>query len=316
MPRPLRIEYPGAIYHVMNRGDRRGKIFKNDNDRRLFVATLEEVCAKAEWQVHAWCLMSNHFHLVVETPQPNLVAGMKWLLGIYTKRFNIRHKVCGHLFAGRYKALIVEGSGNGYLRTVCDYVHLNPARAKLLRAKAPIESFRWSSYRAYLAEPGARPVWQRVDRLLGEHGIQVDSAAGRREFAKRMELRRSEEARTDYRSVRRGWYLGSEEFAKELIAAAVGRVGPSHYAERRRETEQEKAEGIVREELKRAGWQESDLPTQPKGARPKVATALRLRKETTLTLRWIADRLEMGSWTYVSNLLSAERTARKGSLCQ
>jgi REP-associated tyrosine transposase len=222
----------------------------------------------------------------------------------------------GHFFSGRYKALIVDGSGNGYLRTVCDYVHLNAARAKLLPAEAPIESFRWSSYGAYLAEPGARPVWQRVDRLLGEHGIQVDSAAGRREFAKRMELRRSEEARTDYRSVRRGWYLGSEQFAKELIAAAVGRVGPSHYSERRREAEQEKAERIVREELKRAGWQESDLPTQPKGARPKVAAALRLRKETTLTLRWIADRLEMGSWTYVSNLLSAERTARRPTLCQ
>ena len=98
-------------------------------------------------------------------------------------------------------------------------------------------------------------------------------------------------------SVRRGWHLGSEEFAKELIAAAVGRVGRSHYSRRRRETEQEKAEGIVREEHRRAGRQESDLPTQPKGARPKAAAALRLRKETTLTLRWIADRLGMGRWT-------------------
>jgi hypothetical protein len=164
--------------------------------------------------------------------------------------------------------------------------------------------------------PAHVPVWQRVDRLPGEHGIQVGSVAGRRGFAKRMELRRSEEARTDYRSVRRGWYLGSEAFAKELSAAAVGRVGPSHYSERRRETEQAKAERIVREELKRAGWQEKDLPTQPKGAGPKVATALRLRKETTLTLRWIAARLKMGSWTYVSNLLSAQRTALKGTVCQ
>src|SRR5580765_3893128 len=92
-------------------------------------------------RVHAWCLMRNHFHLVIETPLPNLVAGMKWLLGVYTKRFNIRHKLCGHLFAGRYKALIVDGSGNGYLRTVCDYVHLNPVRAKLLKPAALLESF-------------------------------------------------------------------------------------------------------------------------------------------------------------------------------
>ena len=316
MPRPLRIEYPGALYHVMNRGDRREDIFRDNRDRRLFLSTLEEVCVKAAWQVHAWCLMSNHFHLVLETPQPNLVAGMKWLLGIYTKRFNIRHKLCGHLFAGRYKALIVDGSGNGYLRTVCDYVHLNPARAKLLRPEAPLERFPWSSYGAYLNAPGGRPGWLRVDRLLGEHGIQKDSPAGRREFAKRMELRRTEEARSDYRSVRRGWYLGSEEFAQELIAAAVGQVGPSHSAARRHETEQEKAQKIVREELERAGWGEKDLPRQPKGARPKVAAAWRLRHETTLSLKWIAERLQMGSWTYVSNLLSAERNHPRSKLCQ
>jgi len=125
-------------------------------------------CGKTEWQVHAYCLMRNHFHLVLETPQPNLVLGMKWLLGVYTKRFNIRHKLCGHLFAGRYKALVVEGSGNGYLRTVCDYVHLNPVRAKLLPPEVALESYSWSSYPEYLKPAGQRPGWLRVDRLLGE----------------------------------------------------------------------------------------------------------------------------------------------------
>ena len=124
MSRQLRLEYPGAIYHVMNRGNQRNKIFRNDGDRELFLSALEEACRKTGWQVHAFCLMDNHFHLVVETPEGNLVAGMKWWLGVYTKRYNIRHKTCGHLFAGRYKSLVVEGSGNGYLRTVCDYVHL------------------------------------------------------------------------------------------------------------------------------------------------------------------------------------------------
>ena len=136
MPRQLRLEYPGAIYHVMNRGDRREDIFLDDGIGSGFWPRLGEACAKTDWQVHAYCLMRNHFHLVMETPQANLVAGMKWLLGVYTKRFNIRHKLCGHLFAGRYKALIVDGSGNGYLRTVCDYVHLNPVRAKLLKPAA------------------------------------------------------------------------------------------------------------------------------------------------------------------------------------
>ena len=157
MPRQLRLEYPGAIYHVLNRGDRREDIFEDDQDRERFLATLAQACRKTEWQVHAWCLMGNHFHLVVETPQPNLVAGMKWLLGVYTKRFNIRHKLCGHLFAGRYKALHVDGSGSGYLRTVSDYVHLNPVRAQLIKPGAPLEDFRWSSYGQYLKSPGQRP---------------------------------------------------------------------------------------------------------------------------------------------------------------
>ena len=123
MTRKLRVQYPGAIYHVMNRGNHRENIFLDDEDRACFLSTLAEACRKTEWGVLAYCCMPHHFHLVVETPQGNLVAGMKWLLGVYTKRFNIRHKLCGHLFAGRYKALIVEGNGDGSLATVCDYVH-------------------------------------------------------------------------------------------------------------------------------------------------------------------------------------------------
>ncbi len=304
MPRKLRIQYPGAIYHVMNRGDRREDIFQDDEDRKRFLTTLGEACQKTEWQVQAYCLMRNHFHLVIETPQPNLVAGMKWLLGVYTKRFNIRHKFCGHVFAGRYKALVVDGSGNGYLKTVCDYVHLNPVRAKLLRAGAALETFRWSSYGEYLKLAGKRPSWLRVDRLLGEHGVPKDSAAGREEFARQMERRRAEEEGADYRLIRRGWCLGSEEFRKELLAGAVERVGASHYGSERHETGEQKAERIVMEEMKRLGWEKGDLQRRRKGDKGKVTTARRLRRETTMGLKWIAQRLQMGSWTYVSNLLS------------
>src|SRR5438132_8198755 len=108
MPRKLRVEYPGAIYHVMSRGDRREDIYLNDVDRHDFLKTLAEACEKTGWQVHAYCLMRNHFHLVIETPQPNLVGGMQWLPGTYTSRFNRRHKEFGHLFSGRYKAIVVE----------------------------------------------------------------------------------------------------------------------------------------------------------------------------------------------------------------
>src|SRR5438132_13284468 len=165
MPRKLRVEYPGAIYHLMNRGDRREDIFKDDYDRNRFLATLGEACKKTGWQVHAYCLMRNHFHLVIETPLPNLVAGMKWFLGTYTSRFNRKHKLFGHLFSGRYKSLVVDGSGSGYLKSVCDYVHLNPARAKLVALETPLKSFPWSSWPAYLGVPSKRPAWLRVDRL-------------------------------------------------------------------------------------------------------------------------------------------------------
>ena len=303
MPRKLRLEYPGAIYHVMNRGNRREDIFRDDEDRRRFLVALGEACAKTHWQVHAWCLMRNHFHLVIETPEANLVTGMKWLLGVYTKRFNIRHKLCGHLFAGRYKALHVDGSGNGYLATVCDYVHLNPARAKLLRAREPLGAFAWSSYPQYLKPPGQRPAWLRVDRVLGDKRIPRDSPAGRAEFERQMERRRREDLGREFKPVERGWCLGSESFREELLAAAGERVGASHYGADRRESGEARAQRLVREALQALGWTEKDLSQHRKGDKGKVKLARRLRGETTMTLRWIADRLQMGSWTYVSNLL-------------
>ncbi len=132
MPRQIRMEYPGAIYHVMSRGNRKQGICVDDADRQDFLNTLAETCRKTGFQVHAYCLMRDHFRLVVETPNANLVAGMHWLLSSYTIRLNRRRKLLGHVFSGRYKAVIVEGGGNGYLRTACDYVHLSPVRARLL----------------------------------------------------------------------------------------------------------------------------------------------------------------------------------------
>ena len=313
MARKLRVEYPGAIYHVMNRGDRREPIFRDDEDRECFLAAVGEVCGKTGWQIHALCLMPNHFHLVLETPQPNLVAGMKWLLGTYTGRFNRRHRQFGHLFSGRYKALVVDGSSTGYLKTVCDYVHLNPARAQLPGLEQPLNAFRWSSLPWYLQPRRQRPAWLRVDRLLGEHGIPKDSPAGRREFGRRMELRRAaEDNPAQLRAVRRGWCLGDEAFRRELLAQMKKQVREHHSGEERAQTAAGAAEEIVRAGLRRLGWKEADLAARAKGDRAKVKLAVRLRAETTVTVKWIAQRLRMGTWTYLNHLLYWHRRETPG----
>ncbi len=311
MARKLRIEYPGAVYHVMNRGDRREAIFRDVSDRELFLATLAEACAKADWEVHAYCLMSNHFHLVMRTPQGNLVAGMKWLLGTYTARFNRRHKLVGHLFSGRYKALIVDASRPGYLRTVCEYVHLNPVRAKLIPPEAPLSAYPWSSYPCYLELPERRPTWMRVNQVFGEMGIPKDSAAGRKHWQRLMEERRQNEDPATYAPIRRGWCLGEEEFRKELLAQVEERRGAEHYGSELRENAIEKAERLATDGLKQLGWREEDLTSRPKGDPAKLKLAIKLRAETTMSVQWIADRLHMGTRASLSNLLSTQRRQKQ-----
>jgi REP element-mobilizing transposase RayT len=304
MARKLRVELPGAIYHVMSRGDRREKIFKDDVDRQDFLKTLAEACQKTGFQVHAYCLMGNHFHLVVETPEANLVAGMRLLLSTYTIRLKHRHKLAGHVFSGRYKALVVEGSGNGYLKTVCDYVHLNPVRAALLGAEERLLSYPWSSLGWHLAACKHRPNWMRVDRLLGEHGIGADDAAGRKAFERGMEARRRQEMEeAEYEPLRRGWCLGEEAFRKEMLERMEGRLGKSHAGGLKRESAEVRAERIIGEELKRQGWSEAQLRQRRKSEPVKLALAARLRRETILTVGWIARRLDLGTRKSAASIL-------------
>jgi REP element-mobilizing transposase RayT len=284
------------MYHVMSRGDRRDKIFLDAVDRQDFIKTLAEACQKTGWQVHAYCLMPNHYHLVLETPEPNLVAGMAWLQSTYTIRLNHRHQLFGHVFSGRYKSQLVEGSGTGYLRTACDYVHLNPVRARMLKAGERLLSYPWSSFGAYLAAPEHRPGWIRVDRLLGEHGIQADTAAGREQFEKWMERRRAEETDPEaQQALRRGWCLGSSGFKRQMLLRMESGLGEHHSGELRQGSAEAKAERIVAEELRRLGWREADLKSRRKNDPDKLELGARLRRETTLTIKAIAARVCLGT---------------------
>lgn len=310
VPRQLRVEYEGAVYHLMNRGDRRESIFLDDEDRQLFLETLDESCVKTGWQVHALCLMSNHFHLVVETPRANLVAGMQWFLGTYTARFNRRHRYSGHLFSGRYKSLVVDESSPGYLKAACDYVHLNPVRAKLLKTEQRLKEYLWSSWPEYLKTPRKRWPWLRVDRLMGEWGIQADTTAGRRQLERGMEQRKELEWRKeteDWRRLRRGWCWGPKSFREELLEWIGQKQGQQHHGEELRESEQQKAERLVDQMMRQRGWTNTELGKRKKGDVGKVAMAARLRRETAMGWEWIAHRLAMGHWRTASNAVRREQ---------
>ncbi|MGQ9571301.1 MAG: REP-associated tyrosine transposase, partial [Thermodesulfovibrionales bacterium] len=173
MARPLRIEYGEAVYHITSRGNARDKIFNDDRDKEKFLEVLDSVVKRYNWLCRAYCLMDNHYHLLIETPDANLSMGMRQLNGVYTQAYNRRHKRPGHIFQGRYKAILVQKEN--YLLELCRYVELNPVRAKM--AKKP-EDWKWSSYSAIV---GLRkiPEYLTADWILSQFGSKKKTAQKR-----------------------------------------------------------------------------------------------------------------------------------------
>ena len=174
MPRKLRLEFPGAIYHVINRGNYRTWIFADAATRSAFESCLFEVCERSQWLLHAFVIMSNHFHLALETPLGNRVAGMQWLESTFANRFNRFRREHGHLFQSRYKSLLVE-KGDA-LGTVCDYLHLNPVRAGIVDP-ATLLTYRHSSY--WYLHRKTRPGFLRPATALAASCGLTDSRKGR-----------------------------------------------------------------------------------------------------------------------------------------
>lgn len=213
MARPLRLEYEGALYHVTSRGNAQADIYLDDSDRRIFLRILGAAITKHGWVLHAFCLMGNHYHLLVETPQPNLSRGMHQLNGVYSQCFNRRHERVGHVLQGRFTAIVVERES--YLLELARYVPLNPVRAGMVAAAG---QWPWSSYRAMAGlEPS--PPWLTTAAVLERFGYDSGPAALRfQEF-----VREGVNAPAPWSALQGRSFLGSQSFV-ERMARPPGRV--------------------------------------------------------------------------------------------
>ncbi|MEO0454735.1 MAG: transposase [Verrucomicrobiota bacterium] len=317
MARQPRIEYAGAYYHVMSRGDRREAIFLTDADRERYLETLGEVCERTGWSIHAWVLMDNHYHWLLETPEANLVEGMKWFQNTYTRRFNSRNRVWGHVFGGRYKSILVEAGD--YYQTLVDYIHLNPVRASLVETShaEDLLAYKWSSLsQCYMQPPSKRKGWMEVGTRLGVlpdqervkdrkqylrylHGIALEEGA---EAGKKMSP-----AQGGQSTLTRGWFWGSQEFREKLENLLKK---PGVQKDQKSKTKPSKikvpkhgldeAQRLLREGLQAMEIGNNEL-SQRKGSYPsKVVIAYVIHAKTIASQTWIAENLAMKSAVNVS----------------
>lgn len=311
MARKLRIEYEHALYHVISRGNYRADIFATEGARQAFEKCLWEACAKCGWIVHAYVVMRNHYHLALETPHPNLVAGMKWLQATFANRFNRFRNERGHVFQGRYQAIVLENfSGLG---AVCHYIHLNPARAGVVGVRN-LNQFRYGSY-YWLNQPRKRP--DGLDQMcaLETAGGLQDTPAGRKQYKVYLEWLASDsfaQKTMEFERMSRGWAHGTKAFKKALVEdqrsiKIQGKVIEAETAELR-ELAWEKAVGRYLSTLRQ---KEGDIAKSRKAAPWKVAIATRMKQISTVTNVWLAQRMRMGAPDAVSRYCSECRSGNR-----
>lgn len=293
MARPLRIEFPGAIYHVTSRGNERRDIFYCDADRERFLVLLGQAAVRFGWSITAWVLMTNHFHILVQTPEPNLSKGMHWLNGTYAAWFNTRHGRAGHLFQGRFKGVLIERER--YFANVLRYVSLNPVRAGLV---ARPEDYRWSSYRATAGLEEA-PEWLDINAALDAFGANRETAQiSYREFV----LNRIGVEDPLWQDVINGIYLGGERWAKDIRRQLESTPRSTDHPISQRSIGRPRMHAIVTAVAKAAA-------TTPDGIRSRRGDPLRALiawigwNEGLVTLRGIAASLRLRSEGHISNLI-------------
>ena len=305
MARKVRIEFPGAFYHVINRGNFRSWIFETGGARHSFRECLKMGFEAQGWRLHAWCLMGNHYHLLIETPKPNLVDGMKWVQSTFANRFNRFNKTNGHVFQGRYKAIILDKETVG---PVCHYIHLNPVRAGLI-AIEQLQDYRDSSFHQLW---NSRQRWSFAEyaTCLRNSGGFSDNPVGRRQYRdylKRLSGDLSEQREMGFDSMSRGWAKGGEQFRQEILSNCsdqqLRRVVEAEASEMREplwEHELVVALGLL-------GRTELDLSRARKGAPWKVALARHFRDRFLAPYRWLSARLSMGAVSSIQSLVSLHR---------
>ena len=213
MARPLRIEFPGAVYHVTSRGNARSDIFENDIDRETFLQILTKVTQRYNWLCHAYCLMDNHYHLLIETPDGNLSAGMRQLNGVYTQAYNRSHRCVGHIFQGRFISILIEKES--HLLELTRYVVLNPVRANMVERP---EQYQWSSYLPTLGK-SSKPECLTTEWLLGNFSEKIETARSKyRQFVKEGMDREG----SPWGELVGTFLLGSEDFASWVKAKVKG----------------------------------------------------------------------------------------------
>ncbi|MEM7393955.1 MAG: transposase [Verrucomicrobiota bacterium] len=295
----------------MSRGNRSEAIFQDEQDLETFERTLGEACEKTGFVVLAYTLMYNHYHIVLQTPEANLVAGMQWLQGTYTQRYNKRHGAVGHLFQGRYKSIPVDGRDSAYLQTVCNYVHLNPARAGLIGGETGyrVADYPWSSSWYLDKAPSNDPEWLDLKRICDLHVPYSQGSTLRLAYLSfldsKVQQERDQESEPElYGQLRRGWAFGGDSFketVKEKMADTIrGFKRSSHTGIARRAHDEAAALELIRLGLDTLDLREEELRSMKKNHLKKYLIAWLVRRKTPMKLDWIGEKLQMGSRANVS----------------
>jgi putative transposase len=293
MARPLRLEIPDALYHVTSRGNERRPIFWTDEDRVAFLGFLGEAVKRFGWSISAWVLMTNHFHLVIQTPQPNLSRGMHWLNGKYAAWVNRVHGRCGHLFQGRFHSFLIEKEA--YFAEVLRYVVLNPVRAQMV---ARPEDYRWSSYRTMIGLEKS-PEWFDLAAALEMFGGQ--NAEGWAAYGEFVDAGVTSAERL-WDKVTNGIYLGTESWTREMRHRVESKPRSTDIPLTQRAVGRPKMAAVVEAVARAAKVSSDDLRSRRGGALRRLAAWLGWH-EGLLTLRSIAAALRLRSEGYISNLI-------------